>query len=342
MHKYILGLILLFSLHLLKAQDKIELHVLFWNVENLFDCKHDSLKNDYDFLPTSLKHWNTSKYWNKQKALAKGIIAAGGWNPPALVGLCEVENDSVIYDLTRRTALRKLGYRYLVTQSADSRGIDVALLYQPEFFQVLKQQSISVGLLPVGKRASRDLLHVSGRLWSQDTLDIFVVHLPSRYGGQAKSEPNRIYVARQLKQHIDSLFQVRQTPNILVMGDFNDYPHNASVQKILQAKAPGSSCEPHKLYNLLARKRTKKHWGTYKYKNHWGVLDQFIVSGQLLQAKATCRTSESDTQIVKLPFLLIEDTKYGGYKPFRTYNGMRYQGGFSDHLPVLSKFVVEY
>ena len=342
MNKSILTLLfLLIPIYCCYGQNHATFNVLFWNTENLFDCKHDSLKNDTDFLPTSLKRWNSYKYWQKLKALSKGIIATGQWNPPSLVGLCEVENDSVLFDLTQRTPLRNLGYKYLITNSKDFRGIDVALLYQPEFFRLITHRAISVGLLPVGHRPSRDLLHVTGKVWSGDTLDIFVVHLPSRYGGQKHSEPNRIHVAQILKNHVDTLWHTRTNPLVLIMGDFNDYPSNNSIYTTLGAKEPSLPYQAQQLYNLVARKR-KKNWGTYKFKAHWGVLDQFIVSGNLLDSLSNCYTSEETTQIITYPFLLIEDKKFGGYKPFRTYNGMKYQGGYSDHLPVLSSFTITY
>ena len=47
---------------------------------------------------------------------------------------CEVENDTVLRDLTRRSPLKELSYRYVMTHSPDLSGIDVALLYQRDLF----------------------------------------------------------------------------------------------------------------------------------------------------------------------------------------------------------------
>ncbi|EGJ71510.1 Endonuclease/exonuclease/phosphatase [Bacteroides coprosuis DSM 18011] len=323
------------------CQTNLPFNILFWNVENLFDCKHDSLKNDTDFLPESLKHWNTYKYRNKLTAIAKGVVAAGEWSSPAIIGLCEVENDSVLYDLTQKTNLRNIGYRYVVTQSEDARGIDVALLYLPEYFRLTKHESLKVGKLKIGNRLTRDILHVEGVLLTSDTLDLFVAHFPSRFGGRKYSEPNRIQVAKVLRNAVDSLFSIREKANIVIMGDFNDYPDNRCVTEILNATAPTKEISKHQLYHLLARKREKYTWGTYKYKNEWGVLDHFIVSGNLLDHTQDFYTSEQQTDILKLGFLLIEDKKYGGSKPFRTYNGMQYQAGYSDHLPIRSTFTLK-
>lgn len=329
---------LLFLLPKSTAQTTQPFPILFWNVENLFDCQHDSLKNDYDFLPESLKHWTEFRYKNKLKKISKTIIASSNWNPPAIIGLCEIENDTVIKHLTQHSLLRNLNYKYICTESKDSRGIDVSLIYQPERFKLIYHEAISVGRLP-NNRVTRDLLHAEGVTISGDTLDLFVVHFPSRFGGQKKSEPNRIHVATALMKSINKIQQKKnEKANIIIMGDFNDYPTNKCVVSVLKAKAPNHKNLPTDLCHLLATPRTSKEWGTYKYKNEWGVLDHFIVNAKLLNSKSTFYTSEEKTTILRLPFLLTKDEKYGGLKPFRTYNGMHYLNGYSDHLPILSTF----
>ena len=296
--------------------------VMFWNVENLFDTKDDPRKNDNEFLPEATRHWNFFRYRDKLKNLAKGIIASGNEYVPDLVGLCEVENDSCLYDLTRRSPLKEAGYRYVMTDSPDQRGIDVALLYQRGSFKVLQHQSIRIPHKQLKKGATRDILHVVGEVLSGNQLDVFVCHFPSRSGGQAKSEPYRLLTAKILKEAVDSVMKVRKHPHILIMGDFNDYPTNKSMKKVL--------CADGGLRNLMKDKKE----GTYRYRGEWGILDQFIVSESLLKKKGSIRTSSKNVQILRHDFLLEEDEKYGGDKPFRTYNGMKYLGGFSDHLPI--------
>lgn len=126
------------------GQGQQPFRVMFYNVENLFDCRHDSLKEDREFLPDGEKKWTPSRYWRKLDALSKVVAAVGEERLPDLVGLCEVENDSVLFDLTRRSSLRALGYRYVATHSPDVRGIDVALLYQPGSFRLLESHEIPV------------------------------------------------------------------------------------------------------------------------------------------------------------------------------------------------------
>ena len=152
-----------------EKKDTIIFRAMSYNVENLFDCRHDTLKNDYEFLPNATRHWNYPKYKKKLDNIARVIIAVGGWTPPALVALCEVENDSVLRDLTRYSALREADYRYVMTQSLDERGIDVALLYQRGLFKLLSYQCLSIPKPDKSSRPTRDILHVSGLLLNQDT-----------------------------------------------------------------------------------------------------------------------------------------------------------------------------
>ena len=335
-------------------EERIPFRVVSWNIENLFDTHHDSLKNDRDFLPDALRHWNYSRYKKKLADVARVITAIGEWNPPALVGLCEVENDTVLRDLTHRSPLKELNYRYVMTDSPDLRGIDVALLYQRDLFKLLSSRSIPIP--PLGQyRPTRDLLHVSGLLLTGDTLDVFVCHLPSRSGGAKESEPYRLYAAQILRTEVDHILNIRSHPQVIIMGDFNDYPTNQSIQKVLEAEAPPittqepastlNSTNPStivpsslKLYHLLARKAKSKSFGSYKYRGEWGLLDHLIVSGTLLNQSSHFFTSEERANVCLLPFLLKEDEKYGDKEPFRTYKGMKYQGGISDHLPVYADF----
>ena len=331
-----LYLSLLFLPQILYSQTRFR--VMSWNVENLFDIRHDSLKNDEEFLPDALRHWNYGRYKKKLADIAAGIIAVGEWTPPALVGLCEVENDTVLRDLTRYSSLKEAGYRYVMTNSPDTRGIDVALLYQREQFKLLSHRSIRIEKFRPDSRPTRDILHVSGQILTGDTLDVFVCHLPSRSGGVKESEPYRLFVAQKLHTEADSILRIRIHPQIIIMGDFNDYPSDKSISKILGATAPSSHPETLRLYHLLVRKAKSRNFGSYKYQGEWGLLDHLIVSGTLLDTSSNFFTNEDKAKVGYLPFLLTEDIKYGGVQPFRTYYGMKYQGGISDHLPVYTDF----
>lgn len=318
--RILLAFLLTLSSFFSVAQNRLTIVEL--NTENLFDTQHDSLKNDYEFLPDSPRHWTRTKYWQKLNRIGQTIISCGedssGWSLPDIVGLCEVENDSVLFDLTRRSLLCKARYEYVMTASDDVRGIDVALLYSPFSFRLIKADTIRV--LPLSEmRPTRDILHVEGEIENGDTLHIFLLHAPSRMGGELYSRPFRKHVMERLCNAIDSLRDKYLDPKLLVMGDFNDYADSPSIQLAYE----------HGLFNVAmgahGRNGAK---GTYRYHGAWGSLDQILVSENLRSWVKDCRVNDA-------PFLLEKDTKYGGVKPRRNYNGMRFNNGFSDHLPLV-------
>lgn len=344
-----LTLVLLLPFHPAYGQtgkDTLNFRIMEYNVENLFDCLHDTLKSDYEFLPDAVRHWNYGKYKRKLNDIARVITAVGGWTPPALVALCEVENDSVLFQLTRYSALREVGYRYVATHSSDERGIDVALLYQRNMFKLLSCQSLPVAKPKKENRPTRDILHASGLLLSHDTLDVFVAHFPSRSGGAKATEPYRFSAAQKIKDATDSLLRIRIHPQIIITGDFNDHPNDKSIREVLKAETPPrepDSLKAQTLYHLLARKSASdKQFGSYKYQGEWNLLDHIILSGSLLMPNAPMCTTEEKAGVFSAPFLLAEDQKYGGKQPFRTYYGMKYQAGYSDHLPVWAEFRLVY
>jgi endonuclease/exonuclease/phosphatase family metal-dependent hydrolase len=329
----LLGLLHVHFVPFAAAQERSTLRVMFWNVENLFDCRHDSLKDDYEFLPDAVRNWTYGRYQKKLDQIARTVAAIGEGTPPALMGCCEVENDSVMHQLTQRSPLKEYGYRYVMTNSPDVRGIDVALLYQPDQFQLLGSRSIAIPFCEETERPTRDILHVHGLIPTQDTLDLLVCHLPSRSGG-AQSEPYRLRVAQQLKKTADSILHARHHPQLIIMGDFNDYPDDQTLRAALDAAPPPTKAIPDKLYQLLYRKSHQSGYGSYKYQGEWGLLDHLIVSGTLLNQESNCYTDEAHANVVDLPFLFVEDEAEDGRKPYRTYNGTKYMGGYSDHLPV--------
>lgn len=321
------------------AQKSNDFRVLFWNVENLFDCNNDSLKEDDEFLPASIRVWHYGRYKKKLRDVAKVICAAGGWRPPALIGMCEIENDTVMRDLTRYSPLKELGYRYVMTCSPDQRGIDVALLYQRDRFRLLTYHSIRVSHPALKYRPTRDILHVTGLIATGDSIDVFVCHFPSRSQGVRETNPYRKYVAEKLRSYIDSLSRHRIIPRILIMGDLNMYKHDRILKETLRIQEVAGKPDMYKLYWPPEDTARKSPQGTYKYKGKWEKIDHLIVSGALLDRSLDFRIQASG--IIDFPFLLNEDEKYGGSQPYRTYYGMKYQGGISDHLPVYADFKTE-
>ncbi|OQY05696.1 MAG: hypothetical protein B6I20_00725 [Bacteroidetes bacterium 4572_117] len=315
------------------AQKQRNLRILFYNVENLFDTENDSIKNDDEFLPDRGKYWTKGRYYSKQNHISQVIVGVGGWKPPEIIGLCEIENRGVLTGLVKYSALRKLNYKIIHKESPDKRGIDVALLYQNKYFIPLMYKPIEIHYPFSPTSTTRDILYVKGKTKKNDTLHIFVNHWPSRWGGQLETERKRMFVASVLKNETDSIFKININANIIIMGDLNDYPDNKSITNILMANKTFDKPKAGKLYNLSAYLQDVKHKGTHKHDGKWATLDQFIISGSLLSGKNNIYTTVNDVHIYDAGFLLERDENYSGFKTNRTYIGFKYNGGYSDHLP---------
>lgn len=312
------------------AQPDRRFRAMWWNVENLYDTLHDANCDDYEFLPTAPRRWNHYRYWRKQGDLAKIILAAGGLTPVDLIGLGEVENDSVIYDLCRRTRLARLGYETIVSRSRDLRGIDLALLYQPENFRPIAHQQWEVAYDSLRERPTRPILHIAGRTMTGDTLDVLLAHFPSRRGGVAATEPYRLRAAQLVVDRIDSLAQCRSRLQVLMMGDLNDEPRNASLRRILAQRLTLLSAHA----RALPQKDNDDISGTYFFQQRWSRIDHILVSPSLLRTANPLHTAAHHCHIFAFP-LLLEENQHHRHQPRRTYRGPHYHGGISDHLPLL-------
>jgi predicted extracellular nuclease len=337
--KPVFFLLFIISFWAVSAQNTFR--VMFYNVENLFDILDEPGKEDDEFTPEGFRHWTNYRYYNKLNNLAKVITSVGEWETPALVGMCEVENPKVIEDLIRYSPLRKMQYRYIITESEDARGIDVALLYQRDRFKYLYHSGIRISFPGNPHKKTRDILHVTGEVITGDTLDVFVCHFPSRRGGQYESEPDRMYVASVLREKADSVMALRREAHILIMGDFNDEPSDKSISRTLNAQPVIEPIAKDGLYNLFLPIARKSPIGSFKFGNQWNFLDQMIVSGSLLNPTWPFQVLPETARIFQAEFILTDDITHGGKRPKKTFHGYRYEGGYSDHLPIVADFRME-
>jgi len=309
---------------------------MFYNVENFFDTEDDPATNDNDFTPDGRMHWTKSRYIEKRNNIFRVIAHVGEWDPPALIGLCEIENRKVLNDLIKNTPLEKYPYGIVHRDSPDPRGIDVALLYRGDYLKCVGQQFIRVRL--VGNRShTRDILYATFCTAKSDTLHVFVNHWTSRVGSVRQTEQGRMLAASLVRQKVDSIFCRNVLAKIVVTGDMNDNPTDKSLISGLQALTDTVHAKPSALFNLSAYKM-KESTGTIKYQGRWSVFDQIIVSGGLL--RGSLRTDVSRSHIFRTDYLFEPDKRYQGVQPFRTYIGPRYNKGFSDHLPVYLDLII--
>jgi predicted extracellular nuclease len=306
-------------------KNKLSFDIMSYNVENLFDTIDDPNKADEDFTPSGKLKWNSAKYYEHLNHTADAITNKGT-NFPALVGLIEVENGTVLNDLVKTSYLNGMGYQVLWYEGPDERGIDVALIYDSNRVHVIGSRAIPVVLESVTDPNTRDILKVSAKIGNEN-FELFVNHWPSRRGGQDESEMHRIKVASVLRKEVDQILSVNRNANIICMGDFNDFPSNKSVHDVLQA---GVSNEHSVLFNMMSDFEALKK-GTHFYKGEWSPLDQFMVSYGMFDNKCI---DVNSFEVVSYDFLYYTN-KDGVKSPSRVYVGDSYKGGYSDHLPIL-------
>jgi hypothetical protein len=123
---------------------------------------------------------------------------------------------------------------------------------------------------------------------------------------------------------------------VLVMGDLNDDPISPSVVKTLGAKGDEKNVTATGLFNPWVS-FYKKGNGTLAYQDAWGLFDQIMVSGSWLP-KEQHGYFYQKAVIFNKDFLVEKSGKFRGYSK-RTWDGMTYNYGYSDHFPVYLMFL---
>ena len=296
-----------------------ELFLMFYNVENLFDTIDSPNTKDEEFLPSSEKKWDSYRYNYKLNQLEKVfneiIEKENENNLPDIIGLSEVENKHVIEDLLKKDVFMNHNYFIVHKDSPDGRGIDCALLVNRKF-EVLQNNFIQIKN-PKESRTTRDIVYSKLKFKNQ-IFNVFVNHWPSRWGGQEASNHKRVFVAKVLRKYIDE--NTSQGDFNLIMGDFNDYPNNESLEETLVKDD---------LLNLMSSSKVSGK-GSYNYRGNWNWLDQIIVSKEI-----------SSFRLIKFgafkeDFMMYTNKK-GEVYPSRSFSGNNWYGGYSDHLPVYLK-----
>ncbi|NUQ24814.1 MAG: endonuclease/exonuclease/phosphatase family protein [Saprospiraceae bacterium] len=320
----------------LHAQQQYKISAVgFYNFENLFDTLDTPDVSDTEFTPNGAKRWNTPLYIEKMDHLATVVSQMGTAMTPdgvAILGTAEIENRKVLEDFVAHPKVASRNYQIVHYDSPDERGIDVALLYQPKYFKVTGSRPIPmVTFEENGERNfTRDILFVSGEL-DGEPLHILVNHWPSRRGGEAATAPLRNAAALQCKQVADSLMALDPDAKVIIMGDLNDDPVNASLRKVLNAKADKADVKQNGMFNPFYE-FFKQGLGTLAYNDAWNLFDQIVLSYGLVREKVPGYYFYK-AHVFNPPYLYQPSGQYKGY-PHRTFSGDTYIGGYSDHFPV--------
>ncbi len=304
-------------------------HVVFYNVENLFDTHDDPGFGDDDFTPGGKLRWTEERYERKLHQLAEAISLAGD-ELPVMIGLCEVENKNVVEDLSKTPPLDQGNYTVVHQDSPDERGIDVALLVDRKRATVGETVWLDVDL---GSDKTRDILHAAVDLNGVGRIEVFVNHWPSRREGEQESAPKRMTAARTVRDEVDRLLAMDPDTRIIIMGDLNDEPLDASLKKGLLTDEIISDDQGADLYDLVGMDK-QEPVGSISHNSAWQYFDHLIVSRSLaFPEKSGLRAVSAGA--VKDARLIFHHPKYRD-QPNRTFSGTKYhKDGYSDHLPVV-------
>lgn len=308
--------------------------VAFYNLENLFDTINNNGKYDLEFSPQGSRQWNGKKYWSKINNMATAIAHMTSKTTPkgpAIIGVSEIENQSVLDDLVKAAPIRKWMLRVVHHDSPDRRGVDVGLLYNPSQFKVLNVTNHTLTIPDNPTFRTRDQMCVTGLLGG-DSLSVIVNHWPSRLGGEEQSSYLREAAAALSKHIADSLLAENPNQGIIIMGDLNDDPQNRSCAKVLGAKKKAEEVAIDGFFNPWWS-MLDKGYGTLAYKSQWNLFDQIIVSGNLLEQNNHGKGLVYwQCRINNFEFLKDNDGQRQGY-PRRTFSGGVWLDGYSDHFP---------
>ena len=339
MKRSLVAIIILISVSVQAQKKNYKVAVVaFYNLENLYDTLDDPKIDDEEFLPNGARNYNANIYLNKLGKLASVIQRLGTDDEKipcpdgaALLGVAEVENINVLQDLVNHPLIKSRNYQIVHYDSKDRRGVDVGFIYNPKYFEVVDSRALYVRLPSGSKDAyyTRDVLWVKGKL-DGEIINVYVNHWPSRLGGEERSAPGRAAAAAVCKKHIDSLMLAEGESKYIVMGDLNDDPISPSLTKVLGAKSSIADTKPGNLFNPWVE-MYKNGYGTLAYQDAWGLFDQIIVSYKWLDKKQDGFFFKKQF-IFNREFLTENIGRYKGYG-MRTWDGLTYRGGYSDHFP---------
>ncbi len=317
------------------------LGVAFYNLENLFDTINSNGSYDKEFSPEGARQWNGDKYWKKIRNMSYAISQMTTKTTPmgpAIIGVSEIENKTVLDDLVRADAIKKWQLQVVHHDSPDRRGVDVGLLYNPRFFRLLNVTNHTLHIEGKPDFRTRDQMCVYGLL-AGEKVAVIVNHWPSRLGGQEQSSYLREAAAALSKEIADSVWRKDPEVGIIILGDLNDDPHDKSCAKVLGAKKNAKDVDgEHGFYNPFWQV-LDKGVGSLAYKGAWNLFDQIIISGNLL-GKKQGGLKYWKCEVFNRDFLRDTEGNRQGY-PRRTYASGVFLNGYSDHYPTEIFFTKE-
>ena len=321
----------------------------FYNLENLFDIYDDPVKNDAEFLPEGKNKWTEVKYQKKLQNMAKVIRNMkednGLWH--TVLGVCEIENRLVLEDLVVEPQIAEANYQIIHYDGPDRRGVDVALLYKPEYFKYIESESIpytfegsSIDFVMSKDEQeyfkTRDILMVHGTI-DGEHIAVYVAHLPSRAGDKKGSSQLRDRGGEIMYDHAMKMQQKYPGIKIVCMGDMNDNPTDSSMAEYLHGKENIHDVTDADFFSPFIS-LLKAGYGSLAYQGVWSIYDLILVNNALANAPdgglkiSPLGKKGYYGRVYKKPYMTTQKGQYKGY-PFRTFSNGSFIGGYSDHYP---------
>lgn len=305
--------------------------IAFYNVENLFSPDPPQV-HKLDPTLSGLRNWDERRYQNKLFKIAHvfQLIQEAENTLPFLIGLSEIQGQKPLEDLIAMEPFNS-NFGVVHYDSMDERGVDVALLYDKSKVEIISSEPITYFFEiednnPANYDTTRDVLFCKVK-YLGEIINVFVLHLPSKREKDV-NKPKRDYIMNDVRQKVSDIISEKKEA-VIICGDFNENPTDDNLIK-LQYDYNSEKIMTNPYLDLYQ----KQNFSTYHYKD--GLLfDQIILSPQFFATDFPLKFAAA--KVFNHIKLSNYDKKFAG-RPFRTYAGTRYLGGYSDHFPVIVEF----
>ncbi|MEN4759033.1 MULTISPECIES: endonuclease/exonuclease/phosphatase family protein [unclassified Chryseobacterium] len=303
----------------------------FYNVENLF-LPDPPPKHKLDPTISGLRNWDEKRYKNKLFKISHVFQLMKEKNGilPFIIGLSEVSGRKVLEDLVKLEPFNS-NYGIVHYNSMDERKVDVAMLYDKNKVEVIDSETITYFFEIIDKNTenydtTRDVLYSKVK-YKGEVINVFIAHLPSKREKDI-NRPKRAFILSEIRGRILSLLN-KDKEHVILCGDFNENPDDENLIKILFDDSQNKVLE-----NPFLELFSTRNYSTFHYKS--GLLfDQIILSKSLFNNDLAI--SYKKAGIFNSEKISSRTGNFKG-RPFRTYAGTRYLGGYSDHFPVFVEF----
>lgn len=304
--------------------------MMFYNVENFFPPDPKPV-HKLDPTPSGLRNWDDRRYTNKLLKIGHvfQLVKEKEGVLPMMCGLSEVQGKKVLEDIVNLDIFEN-SYSFVHYESMDERGIDVALLYDKAKIEILHSEPITfffeIDGSDKGYDTTRDVLWCKVG-YEKQIINVFVLHLPSKREKDI-NKPKRDFIVKELKEKILEISKENQEA-VIICGDFNENPDDENLKQLIHNENLNMA-----LTNPYQALYQNKVFSTFHYAN--GLLfDQVILSSNYFSANHPLLFLSAE--VFNNEKLRSWEKKFEG-RPFRTYVGSRYLGGYSDHFPVYAVF----